>query len=185
MIALGKPKETVIIEQCKEEDDVRYWRDEHGVHHVPKRSLTSCLVDIELFDDELNKEKEPMSTQQTFQHQIDDLRDQVRQLEDDLSDDIVEQTANRLKGLNFSPPVITPLDVFLRMQRRELLAEIERILAMPDAQACALAPDNKKKCEDLRVQFITVLIYYYKKLVQLRKGNPEEWDEIDELYVHD
>ncbi len=126
-----------------------------------------------------------MSTQQTFQQQINDLRDQVLHLEDDLSDDIVEQTAKRLKGLNFSPPVITPLDIFLRMQRRELLAEIERILAMPDAQACALAPDNTKKCEDLRVQFITVLIYYYKKLVQLRKGNPEEWDEVDELYVHD
>ncbi|TKB27026.1 hypothetical protein FCL47_07550 [Desulfopila sp. IMCC35006] len=123
--------------------------------------------------------------QQTFQQQIDGLRDQVRQLDDDCSNDIVEETATRLKGLNFSPPVITPLDTFLRLQRRELLAEIERILAMPDAQACALAPDNTKKCEDLRVQFITVLIYYYKKLVQLRKGNPEDWDEVDDLYVHD
>jgi len=51
VIALGKPKETVIIEQCKDEDDVRYWRDEQGVHHVPKRSLASCLLDIELRDD--------------------------------------------------------------------------------------------------------------------------------------
>lgn len=48
VIALGKPRETVIIEECKDEDDVRYWRDEHGVHHVPKRSLDSCLVDFEL-----------------------------------------------------------------------------------------------------------------------------------------
>jgi len=48
VIALGKPRETVIIEECKDEDDVRYWRDEHGVHHVPKRPLESCLVDIEL-----------------------------------------------------------------------------------------------------------------------------------------
>ncbi len=40
-----------------------------------------------------------MSTQQTFQQQIDVLRDQVRQLEEDLSGDIVEQTASRLKGL--------------------------------------------------------------------------------------
>lgn len=126
-----------------------------------------------------------MSSQQSFQQQIDALRDQVRQLDDHPSGDIVEQTAARLKKLNFTPPVITPQDLFLRMQREDLLAEIEAILAMPDAQACALAPDNKQKCEDLRVQFITVLIYYYKKLVQLRKGNPEEWDEVDELYVHD
>lgn len=48
VIALGKPRETVIIEECTGEDDIRYWRDEHGVHHVPKRSLESCLVEIEL-----------------------------------------------------------------------------------------------------------------------------------------
>ena len=48
VLALGKPRETVIIEECKDEDDIRYWRDDHGVHHVPKRSLKSCLVDIEL-----------------------------------------------------------------------------------------------------------------------------------------
>ncbi len=126
-----------------------------------------------------------MSAEPTFEQQIDVLRDQVRRLNDNVTDETVEQTAIRLKGLNFSPPVITPLDDFLRMRRGELLAEIERILAMPDAQACALAPDNTKKCEDLRVQFITVLIYYYSKLIQLRQGNPEEWDEVDELYVHD
>ena len=44
VIALGKPRETVILEECKNDEDIRYWRDEHGVHHVPKRSLESCLV---------------------------------------------------------------------------------------------------------------------------------------------
>lgn len=48
VVALGKPRETVIIEECKNDDDVRYWRDEHGVHHVPKRPLTSCLVNLRL-----------------------------------------------------------------------------------------------------------------------------------------
>lgn len=46
VIALGKPRETVIVEECKDDDDIRYWRDEHGVHHVPKRSLKSCLVTL-------------------------------------------------------------------------------------------------------------------------------------------
>jgi hypothetical protein len=77
------------------------------------------------------------------------------------------------------------MDSFLRLRCKGLLAEIDRIVAMPDAEACALAPDNTKKCEDLRVQYITVLVFYYKKLLELRKGNPEEWDEVDELYVHD
>lgn len=48
VIALGKPRETVIVEECRNDDDIKYWRDEHGVHHVPKRSLKSCLVDLEL-----------------------------------------------------------------------------------------------------------------------------------------
>ena len=47
VIALGKPRETVILEECQEDQDIRYWRDEHGVHHVPKRTLESCLVNLE------------------------------------------------------------------------------------------------------------------------------------------
>lgn len=46
VIALGKPRETVILEECKDDTDIRYWRDEHGVHHVPKRTLESCLVSL-------------------------------------------------------------------------------------------------------------------------------------------
>lgn len=48
VVALGTPAETVIIEECANEDDIRYWRDKQGVHHVPKRSLKSCLVDMAL-----------------------------------------------------------------------------------------------------------------------------------------
>jgi len=48
VIALGKPRETVILEECKNDEDIRYWRDEHGVHHVPKRTLESCLVSLDL-----------------------------------------------------------------------------------------------------------------------------------------
>lgn len=48
VLALGKPKETVIIEVCGEDNDVKYWRDDTGVHHVPKRSLKSCLVEPKL-----------------------------------------------------------------------------------------------------------------------------------------
>jgi nitroreductase len=48
VIALGRPREKVIIEDCRNEDDVKYWRDSHGVHHVPKRPLKSCLLELEL-----------------------------------------------------------------------------------------------------------------------------------------
>jgi nitroreductase len=48
VIALGKPRETVIIEDCSNDDDIRYWRDDNGVHHVPKRPLESCLIELPL-----------------------------------------------------------------------------------------------------------------------------------------
>lgn len=48
VVALGKPRETVIIEDCKDDSDIKYWRDEHGVHHVPKRTLKSCLLELSL-----------------------------------------------------------------------------------------------------------------------------------------
>jgi nitroreductase len=44
VIALGKPKETVVLEDAKSPTDVVYWRDEQGVHHVPKRPLEELLV---------------------------------------------------------------------------------------------------------------------------------------------
>lgn len=44
VIALGKPAETVVIEDLGASGDIKYWRDESGVHHVPKRSLESLLI---------------------------------------------------------------------------------------------------------------------------------------------
>jgi nitroreductase len=43
VIALGKPAEEVVIEEMVG-GDVRYWRDESSVHHVPKRSLDELII---------------------------------------------------------------------------------------------------------------------------------------------
>ncbi|MEW6071356.1 MAG: nitroreductase family protein [Planctomycetota bacterium] len=44
VVALGKPKETVVLEPMGPEGDVKYWRDAEAVHHVPKRSLREILL---------------------------------------------------------------------------------------------------------------------------------------------
>ena len=44
VVAVGKPVEKVVIEDVRD-GDVRYWRDEQGVHHVPKRGLNEIIVE--------------------------------------------------------------------------------------------------------------------------------------------
>ena len=46
VIALGKPVEKVVIEDLPLGGDIRYWRDEDGVHHVPKRPLKELILNL-------------------------------------------------------------------------------------------------------------------------------------------
>jgi nitroreductase len=43
-LALGKPKEQVIVEPVGPSGNIKYWRDSLGVHHVPKRALDDIIV---------------------------------------------------------------------------------------------------------------------------------------------
>ncbi|MFH2000674.1 MAG: nitroreductase family protein, partial [Planctomycetota bacterium] len=47
VIALGKPREKVVVDTMAPGGDVKYWRDDQGVHHVPKRPLHELIVDPE------------------------------------------------------------------------------------------------------------------------------------------
>ena len=46
-IALGVPAETVVIETATDATGIRYWRDEAGVHHVPKRPLDELILGLD------------------------------------------------------------------------------------------------------------------------------------------
>ena len=44
VLALGKPAETVVIDPVGPDGDIKYWRDDEGGHHVPKRALEEIVV---------------------------------------------------------------------------------------------------------------------------------------------
>jgi nitroreductase len=44
VLAMGRPRETVVLEPLGAEGSIRYWRDDKGIHHVPKRSLSDLLL---------------------------------------------------------------------------------------------------------------------------------------------
>ena len=44
VLALGKPKEKVVLEEMGPEDSHEYWRDADDVHHVPKRRLDDIII---------------------------------------------------------------------------------------------------------------------------------------------
>jgi nitroreductase len=44
ILALGRPNETVVLEELGPDGDIKYYRDEEDVHHVPKRSLEELVL---------------------------------------------------------------------------------------------------------------------------------------------
>lgn len=44
VLAIGKPKEEIVIDDISSEGDIRYYREENQVHHVPKIVLDDLLI---------------------------------------------------------------------------------------------------------------------------------------------
>lgn len=44
VIALGKPKEEVVLREIEPEESIKYYRDENRVHYVPKRKLPEIVI---------------------------------------------------------------------------------------------------------------------------------------------
>lgn len=118
-----------------------------------------------------------MLDQQEFSDRIFSFHREILALAD--TDDITQiaVTADRLERLNYAPPVHLSLHNFLNLTSSQVIDEINRI-----TQESQEAWDNPL---EQKLQKISILVFYYKELIELRHGTAEAWDEVDELYVHD
>ncbi len=126
-----------------------------------------------------------MGAASDFLNKVAVLQDDLRSVMDVPDATVIEDTARRLEGLNYAPTVILPVGEFLRIKKIQLLENIENIIILSDEEVYELSPGDPRGYFDLKLQYISQLVYYFKQLVKLRRGNPEAWDEVDELYVHD
>lgn len=46
VLALGKANEKVILENVKEDGNIKYYRKENSIHYVPKRKLIDLILDV-------------------------------------------------------------------------------------------------------------------------------------------
>jgi len=44
VVAMGEPAEKIMVESTDPDGNIKYWRDENGVHHVPKRPLEQIVL---------------------------------------------------------------------------------------------------------------------------------------------
>lgn len=44
ILAIGMPKEAVVLETIDSPGNIKYWRDDKGRHHVPKRTLDDIII---------------------------------------------------------------------------------------------------------------------------------------------
>lgn len=46
VLALGVPIEQIVLDNLQAKGDIKYWRDENQVHHVPKRELKDIVINF-------------------------------------------------------------------------------------------------------------------------------------------
>ena len=99
--------------------------------------------------------------------------------------DRVETTARYLEGMNYEPVLLLKTPGFLRMGRKELEHEIERVNRMGDEEMMAEGFAANANFSEFKAKHLQLLIYHYALLCRLRNNDATAWDTINELMEDD
>ena len=97
----------------------------------------------------------------------------------------VEETAGILEGMNYEPVLLLKTPRFLRMKRKDLETEIERVNRMTAKEMMAEGFAENANFNEFKAKHLQLLIYHYRLLCRLRADDPDSWDVINELYEDD
>ena len=103
----------------------------------------------------------------------------------DASDEEIKTTAEELGMLNFSPTLLVETPGLLYMRKGEIISEAERIADLPAAELPEYNHSAAATSDDFKRKHLDMLYFNYELLCRLRKGQPEAWDYIHELYEDD
>jgi len=113
------------------------------------------------------------------------LKEQYRDLPDDPPEEVIENTARRLRGMKFSPTLLVEVPDFLHAGKKRILGELERALTLDAEELVGAGMNPTSEPEIFRLNHLKLLYYFYELLTRLRKDDPLAWDEINELYEDD
>lgn len=97
----------------------------------------------------------------------------------------IESTAKTLEGVSYEPVLLLKTPGFLRMGRKQLEAEIERVHEMTVKEMMAEGFAENANFNEFKAKHLQLLIYHYGLLCRLRTDDPIAWDTINELYEDD
>jgi trans-2-enoyl-CoA reductase len=109
----------------------------------------------------------------------------LKEFPEDASADVIESTASRLEGMSYEPVLLLKTPCFLRMARKDLEAEIQRVNEMTTQEMMAEGFAANANFNEFKAKHLQLLVYHYNLLCRLRNDDPAAWDTINELYEDD
>ncbi|MDC7233496.1 MAG: hypothetical protein PQJ58_09710 [Spirochaetales bacterium] len=97
--------------------------------------------------------------------------------------DKISKTAEVLRGMRYNPILLSDFEDFLTVDSKRFFPELEKVLNSPDVPDGDLPAGESQ--ESFRDKKVSLLIYHYKLLNNLRRGELAAWDEINELMEDD